>query len=221
MARQVIRHDFSDIKGGAVKQNLAGPVIGSLGEILKNIDLEQKRDHVEAVNELESKGLTVDLNPTAPKQEIPPINIQPPTITAETLTDTLLPKKPGTGDAPYQPIPSTTYTGDPHSFLFTNTPKEEQGGKFQLRQFGNVGALTPGGNNIGGGPLQRNSPFKRNGNAGIQFGEATRSEGPGYLGADPRIAQAAQAGYNQVIDRHNYKAKVWGEKTKGSRSIIW
>ena len=229
---QVVRHNFKDIAGGAVKQNLAGPVIGSLGEILKNIDLESEREVVAGVNEIESRGHEgVQLNPTSPKQEIPPYNIPPPTITAETLTDSLLPKKPGTGDAPYQPIPSTTYTGDPHSFLFQNTPEEKP---FQLRQFGNVGALTPNGNNLPGGPLQRNSPFKRNGNdphspqeesvapvkGGVgngittSIGEATRSEGPGYLGADPRIAQAAQAGYNQVIDRHNYKAKVWGEKQK-------
>ena len=214
MARNVVRHDFSNIAGGTAKQNLAGPVIGEIGSLLTETDIPELAEPLknkphglaELNKQFEPANFDIQATAFAP-DALPALGEIPP------------PRKPsiqkppagesGTGN-PYQPIPSTTY--DQNSFLFHNTPKEEPKEPFQLRQFGNVGALTPNGNNLGGGPLQRNSPFKRVSAVRFKQEEATQAKGPGYLGASKTIRGAANAGYNAVVARHEYKREVWAQK---------
>ena len=211
MARNVVRHDFSNIAGGTAKQNLAGPVIGEIGSLLTETDipelaepLKNKPHGLAELNDQFSANFDIQAESFAP-EALPEIGQLPPKRVPSI-------QKPPAGESgtgnPYGPH------NDPNSFLFVNTPQEEkpEASPFQLRQFGNVGALTPNGNNIGGGPLKRNSPLKRASAVRFKQEEATQAKGPGYLGASQTIRGAANAGYNAVVDRHNYKREVWAQK---------
>ena len=212
MARTIIKHDFRNISGGTAKQNLAGPVIGEIGSLLTETDipelaepLKNKPHGLAELNE-QFKPATFDIQAESFAPEaLPEIGQLPPKRVPSI-------QKPPAGESgtgnPYGP------QNNPHSFLFVNTPQEEkpEASPFQLRQFGNVGALTPNGNNLGGGPLKRNSPLKRASAVRFKQEEATQAKGPGYLGASKTIRGSANAGYNAVVDRHNYKREVWAQK---------
>ena len=217
MARNVVRHDFSNIAGGTAKQNLAGPVIGEIGSLLTETDipelaepLKNKPHGLAELNE-QFKPATFDIQAEAfnagPLQEITGLPERPP------RPQPSIQKPPagesGTGN-PYGP------QNNPHSFLFVNTPQEEQAPPARPSQYNALpGMYTPYGveRTLGqDSPIQRNSPFKRVSAVRFKQEEATQAKGPGYLGASKTIRGAANAGYNAVVDRHNYKREVWAQK---------
>ena len=208
MARNVVRHDFSNIAGGTAKQNLAGPVIGEIGSLLTETDIpelaEPLKNKPHGLAELNDqfKPATFDIQAESFAPEaLPEIGQLPPKRVPSI-------QKPPAGESgtgnPYGP------QNNPHSFLFVNTPQEEQAPPARPSQYNALpGSYTPYGVDR---TIPGESPFKRVSAVRFKQEEATQAKGPGYLGASQTIRGAANAGYNAVVDRHNYKREVWAQK---------